>query len=466
MKVVAILPGYKCEKTLKKFVEEIPKKYFDEIIFIDDHSPDKGFEIAKKIRGIKAYQTSKNLGYGGNLKMCLGTALECGADVIVELHPDGEYRFDGIGPALKEIKNEAKMVLGNRFTNERNALESGMYWWKYPVVWLINRFDNWSLGTEIPDLHQGFRVYTRDLLEKVDFRNNSNNYIFSFQIITQAARAGLKIASVPVSTNYGGEKRGASFRSSLIYTLETFGVLWGKDNYIEKNEEPYPKSYWHWTGVRKIFFEYFQKRRSGWIKEKIAGGSVLDVGCGENLTKLGKKYQVTGIDPFVNKKGIKKVDLLKWKTTKKYDVVVFWESLEHVANPQRYFKKANEVLKTGGLVMIEYPRLNSWEAKAFGKKWYHLDPPRHISNLSDGYVLECSTKSGFKLLKQEPVAAFEYSIWGMVASFFGGGRNLEKRMCGIKMVLLLPWLGLAGVLELGLWLVGQSPIGLYVGKKM
>ena len=49
-KIIAIFIAYKAEKTLKKFWDNLPKKYFDELILIDDCSKDKTFEIAKKFR--------------------------------------------------------------------------------------------------------------------------------------------------------------------------------------------------------------------------------------------------------------------------------------------------------------------------------------------------------------------------------------------------------------------------------
>src|SRR5690242_19185583 len=101
-KIVAILPAYNASKALIPFLKSLPKNIFDEIILVDDVSRDNTFEIAKKQKGIKVYQNKRNLGYGGNLKVCLGKALDAGAEVIFELHPDGEYGFDGIEIALEK----------------------------------------------------------------------------------------------------------------------------------------------------------------------------------------------------------------------------------------------------------------------------------------------------------------------------------------------------------------------------
>ncbi|MBI2595289.1 glycosyltransferase family 2 protein [Candidatus Daviesbacteria bacterium] len=222
LKVVAILPAYQAEKTLLPFFKTLPKGVFDEVILVDDCSSDKTYEIAKKHRGIKAYQNPKNLGYGGNVKQCLKTALKHGADVMIEIHPDGEYGADGIIPALLEIKQGAKFVLGNRFA--KNPVSSGMFLWKYVFIRVLNLIHNLILRTNIPDLHQGFRVYTRQQLSKVNFKKMSDGYIFSFEIIVETIFKKMHISSVPVSTKYQGAKRGAYFKNSLVYGLQTLAI--------------------------------------------------------------------------------------------------------------------------------------------------------------------------------------------------------------------------------------------------
>lgn len=221
--VIAILPAYNAARTVAAFVSTIPRSVFTKLILVDDCSSDATFAVAKKIRGLTVYKTPHNLGYGGNLKYCLSTALRHGADIIIELHPDGEYKTDGIVPAIREVQKGAKMVLGNRLDSD--PVSSGMRKDKYIITRLLSAVDNAILGTHIPDLHQGFRVYTKELLAGVPYLVNSDGYIFSFEIIAQAVFFGFRIASVPVSVSYRGSKRGASGWNSLVYTMATMGVL-------------------------------------------------------------------------------------------------------------------------------------------------------------------------------------------------------------------------------------------------
>ncbi len=216
--------AYKAIHTLEDFYRTLPVDLFDAIVLVDDDSGDGTYERAQAL-GIESYRNDRNLGYGGNLKRALTIALEKGAEVIVDIHPDGEYKSSAIMPALKKVEEGAHLVLGNRFYDARQPLRSGMYSWKYLPIFTMNLIAKWGLWIPCSDVHQGFRVYTRELLEAVPFEGNSNDYLFSFEIIAQARFAGLALAEVPVDTHYTGEKRGASLRKSILYSLSVFGVL-------------------------------------------------------------------------------------------------------------------------------------------------------------------------------------------------------------------------------------------------
>ncbi len=223
-KVTAIFIAYRAASTLEKFYHDFPKHLVDDIILVDDASPDDTFAIAQRL-GIKSYKNAINLGYGGNLKKALGLALEQGAEVIIDLHPDGEYSPSAIAPALEEIKAGAKLVLGNRYFDGNTPLDKGMFVWKYLPLIGLNIVPKLVIKNKISDFHQGFRVYTRTLLESVNFQSNSNDFLFSFEIIAQADYHNFRIAEVPVETSYAGKKRGCSFKDCVIYTPGVFKVL-------------------------------------------------------------------------------------------------------------------------------------------------------------------------------------------------------------------------------------------------
>lgn len=222
--VIAIFIAYNASSTLESFYQTFPKHLVDKVILVDDASQDGTFALAKSL-GIAAYQNPVNLGYGGNIKEALAIGLAEGGDVFIDIHPDGEYRPSAIPAALRKVAEGAEFVLGNRFASFGAPLKSGMYIWKFVPIRILNAIDRALLGVDIDDFHQGFRVYTRKLLQQVNFEENSNNYLFSFELIVQAVFHKIRIEQVPVETSYTGKKRGASLKSSIRYSLGTFKVL-------------------------------------------------------------------------------------------------------------------------------------------------------------------------------------------------------------------------------------------------
>lgn len=223
-KVIVILVAYNAAKTLGNFYKSLPKQYMDEIILVDDCSKDDTYKISKRL-GIQTYRNPKNLGYGGNMKRAFSIAMEKKADIIIDIHPDGEYLPSAIPAALKKINEGNQIVLGNRFTSLTQPIKNGMHIWKLIPLRLLNSIDSLVLGVRLKDFHQGFRVYTKDILTKLNFQENSNDYLFSFEIIAEAVFNKAKITQVPVETSYTGTKRGASLKNSIKYSLGTFKIL-------------------------------------------------------------------------------------------------------------------------------------------------------------------------------------------------------------------------------------------------
>jgi glycosyltransferase involved in cell wall biosynthesis len=223
-KVMVVMPARNAARTLERTVSAIPTSVVDEIILVDDKSTDGTLDVARKLP-LHLIWHPHNVGYGGNQKTCYLEALQRGADVVVMLHPDGQYEPELIPRMIEPIvKGEADMVLGSRLAVKGAWKASGMPRYKFLANRLLTVIENQLLRTEFTELHTGYRAFSRELLLTVPFLRNSIDFVFDSEMITQAVYFGFKIVEVPARTRYFPEASSASARQSVLYGLKTLGA--------------------------------------------------------------------------------------------------------------------------------------------------------------------------------------------------------------------------------------------------
>lgn len=221
-KIGVVLPAYNAEKTLERTFNEIPFDIVDEVILVDDLSRDDTVGKAKSI-GIKhIVKHTKNKGYGGNQKSCYNKALDLGCDIVVMLHPDYQYTPKLIHSMCFIIANDVyKVVLGSRILG-KGALKGGMPIYKYIANRVLTFTQNLLMNQKLSEYHTGFRAFHRDVLTKIDYTINSDDFVFDNQMLAQIFYAGYEIAEITCPTKYFKEASSINLLRSTRYGL---GVL-------------------------------------------------------------------------------------------------------------------------------------------------------------------------------------------------------------------------------------------------
>lgn len=221
-KVVVVLPAYNAEKTLKQTYDEIPMDIVDEIVLVDDASRDNTVEVAKSIGIKEVIIHEENKGYGGNQKSCYKKALELGADIVVMLHPDYQYTPKLIPSMVWMIANDLyPVVLGSRILGN-GALKGGMPIYKYIANRFLTLVQNLLIGQKLSEYHTGYRAFSKEALEGINFEVNSNDFVFDNQMISQLVYADFDIGEVTCPTKYFAEASSINLKRSIIYGI---GVL-------------------------------------------------------------------------------------------------------------------------------------------------------------------------------------------------------------------------------------------------
>ena len=236
-KVVVVMPAYKAALTLEKTYREIPFDLVDEVILVDDHSPDSTSDVAKSL-GIKhIIRHDVNKGYGGNQKTCYTKALELGADIVIMVHPDYQYTPLLLPAMITIIGNDLyPVVFGSRILG-KGALKGGMPMYKYIANRFLTLFQNIMLSQKLSEYHTGYRAFSREVLEKVPFQKCDDDFVFDNEMIAQIFWQGFDIAEVTCPTKYFEEASSINFarsskyglgvlRVSMRYRLAKWGIKW------------------------------------------------------------------------------------------------------------------------------------------------------------------------------------------------------------------------------------------------
>jgi glycosyltransferase involved in cell wall biosynthesis len=223
-RVVIVMPAYNAAKTLEDTFRAIPQGYYDNVVVVDDHSRDETTALAQSLN-LKAIRHPHNVGYGGNQKTCYMEALRDGADVVVMLHPDGQYDPKIIPEMIQPILDgRAEMVLGSRMMQPGGAKAGGMPLWKRIANRVLTTAENLAMGRTFSECHTGYRAYSRRFLETVPFLRNSNDFVFDTEVIFQAVQFELPVVEVPISTRYFSDMSSVGFSAGVVYGMGTLAT--------------------------------------------------------------------------------------------------------------------------------------------------------------------------------------------------------------------------------------------------
>lgn len=224
-KIVVVMPAYNAEKTLVKTCEEIDRSLVDEIVLVDDASVDGTFELATKL-GLRVLRHPANRGYGGNQKTCYTTAIELDADIVVMVHPDYQYT-PLLLPSMVALIGSGlyDCAIGSRILGGQ-ARQSGMPLYKYVANRVLTLVQNVMMQSKLTEFHTGYRAFSRELLLSLPLEENSDDFVFDNQMLSQVIFFGFSIGEVSCPTKYFADASSINFQHSCRYGLGCLATSW------------------------------------------------------------------------------------------------------------------------------------------------------------------------------------------------------------------------------------------------
>lgn len=196
----------------------------------------------------------------------------------------------------------------------------------------------------------------------------------------------------------------------LVYTNTVLEEekLYSKDFFEGKDK--ITASYTDYSQDKEVLKPEIRKRISE-IKRYINRGRLLDVGCalGFFLAEARGDFDVYGVEiskyaadyareklglPVINKKFLEAEFENEF-----FDCITFWDTIEHLPDPTANLKKAYNLLKENGLLVLSTGDIDSLVSKLMGQRWHLLLPPQHIYYFSQETIKKLLKKTGFKVIK-------------------------------------------------------------------
>jgi SAM-dependent methyltransferase len=184
----------------------------------------------------------------------------------------------------------------------------------------------------------------------------------------------------------------------------------------------YPEGYW-WESGEGVLSSLEHRYREWMVRHDHVrflrrvfpqpdGVRLLDIGCGSGL--FVEQARAAGFEAWGLEAAERAVEIAHrggnpWvmegdestltaqSEDERFDVITLFHVLEHVAEPFKYLRRVQKLLRKPGHLVVQVPNRSSWQARVFGPRWYGLDCPRHLCNYSAYSVLYLLGRAGFRI---------------------------------------------------------------------
>ena len=105
----------------------------------------------------------------------------------------------------------------------------------------------------------------------------------------------------------------------------------------------------------------------------------------------------------------------------RFSTICFWDTIEHLAEPDQFINRAWELLKPGGMIYLTTGDIGAFNARIRGKNWRQIHPPTHVSYFSRDTMRRILEQSGFEVMPIETASYFHTlkHVLGALAMRFG-----------------------------------------------
>jgi dolichol-phosphate mannosyltransferase len=227
--ITSVIPTYNEAENLAGLVSallipEIPRL---RILVVDDNSPDGTGALADNLTGAHPEQVSvlhraRKCGLGRAYLQGFEIALGTDATAIGQMDADFSHPPEKL-PEMAAALAHADLVVGSRYV-PGGSVDVNWPAWRKHLSAFGNGYARTILGLPLRDVTGGFRLYRRDLLERMPLeRVRSNGYVFQVEMAYLGFLCGASFREVPI---YFADRRWGESKMSLRIQLEAAIRVW------------------------------------------------------------------------------------------------------------------------------------------------------------------------------------------------------------------------------------------------
>jgi len=219
---LVIVPTYNESKNVSNLLNPFVQSSFD-VLIIDDNSPDGTAEIVKnyivKYSNIHLLERSGKLGLGSAYRDGFNWALEREYKSIVEMDADFSHSYSDL-ENLNTYKKDYDLVIGSRYVS--GGRTEGWSRGRKLLSITANNIAKIFLNIKVNDMTSGFRIYSRECLESINYQNTkSNGYAFQIEMTLLVSNNNKSIKEIPI-TFYERSLGDSKMSKAIVYEAIKF----------------------------------------------------------------------------------------------------------------------------------------------------------------------------------------------------------------------------------------------------
>tara|TARA_B100000949_G_scaffold40620_1_gene34417 strand:- start:24 stop:902 length:879 start_codon:yes stop_codon:yes gene_type:complete len=216
MNTLVCIPAFNEEGAIGKLVRKT-LSYVDSVVVCDDGSSDNTAKEAEN-SGAHVIVHDENRGKGSALKSLFEHARHSSADIIITIDGDGQFLPEEIKKLTKPIiEKTSDIVVGYRFDNDTEMPSYRKIGNK-----ILDHATNIATSIPIRDTQSGFRAYSKNAIELIEFSNDG--FTADSEILIDASKHGLRISEEKITVIYDTGRR-TSTKNPILHGSSVLGSL-------------------------------------------------------------------------------------------------------------------------------------------------------------------------------------------------------------------------------------------------